>query len=102
VNPTSDKSIQPAVLPELEHLLVRAARHRAAPRFGRRRWSLAASSRWSGWRSDGHSQDRRRQHLRRLFHHRGPSSATGRPGRTRWFDLLTAQLCGQGFCVRLR
>ena len=41
MNPTSDKSIQPAVLPELEHLLVRAARRRAAPRFGRRRWVLA-------------------------------------------------------------
>lgn len=44
MNSTSDKPIQPAVLPELEHLLVRAARHRAAPRFGRRRWSLAVAA----------------------------------------------------------
>ncbi len=44
MNQTSDKSIQPAVLPELEHLLVRAARHQAAPRFGRRRWVLAVAA----------------------------------------------------------
>lgn len=32
---------QPAVLPNLEQLLVRAARRRAAPRLGRQRWMLA-------------------------------------------------------------
>lgn len=38
-----DDAQQP-VLPELEHLLVRAARRRAAPRFGRRRWVLATAA----------------------------------------------------------
>jgi hypothetical protein len=33
-----------AVLPELEHLLVRAARRRAAPRANRRRWILAVAA----------------------------------------------------------
>lgn len=36
-----DDQPQPATLPELEQLLFRAARRRAAPRFGRRRWVLA-------------------------------------------------------------
>ena len=32
------------ILPELERLLIRAARRQAAPRFGRRRWALAAAA----------------------------------------------------------
>jgi hypothetical protein len=36
-----NRGTQQAVLPELEHLLIRAARRQTAPRFGRRRWSLA-------------------------------------------------------------
>lgn len=35
---------QPPVLPELEQLLVRAARRQVAPRLGRRRWVLAAAA----------------------------------------------------------
>jgi len=38
-----DPEFEPPVLPELEQLLVRAARRRAAPRFGRRRWALAVA-----------------------------------------------------------
>jgi len=36
--------IDQAVLPELEHLLVRAARRRAVPRLRQRRWILAAAA----------------------------------------------------------
>lgn len=39
-----DPQTQPAVLPDLERLLVRAARHQAAPRLGRRRWILAIAA----------------------------------------------------------
>ena len=38
-----DHELEPPVLPELEQLLVRAARRRAAPRLGRRRWVLAVA-----------------------------------------------------------
>lgn len=41
---TPESNPQPAVLPALEHLLVRAARRRSAPRFGRRRWMLATAA----------------------------------------------------------
>lgn len=44
MNAASDHHARPAVLPELEHLLVRAARRRAAPRFPRRRWLLALAA----------------------------------------------------------
>ena len=40
---TRDHEFEPPVLPELEQLLVRAARRRAAPRLGRRRWVLAVA-----------------------------------------------------------
>ena len=40
---TSDHEFEPPVLPELEQLLVRAARRRATPRLGRRRWALAVA-----------------------------------------------------------
>jgi hypothetical protein len=40
---TADNYPQPAVLPELEHLLVRAARRQAQPRLSRRRWLLAVA-----------------------------------------------------------
>jgi len=41
---TSNSESRPAILPSLEQLLVRAARRQAAPRFGRRRWVLAATA----------------------------------------------------------
>lgn len=40
----SQQPIQPSTLPELEHLLVRAARRRTARRVGRRRWILAVAA----------------------------------------------------------
>ncbi len=40
---TRDHEVQPTVLPELEQLLVRAARRRAARRLPRRRWVLAVA-----------------------------------------------------------
>jgi hypothetical protein len=40
----SNRGPQQSILPELEHLLVRAARRQAAPRFGRRRWILATAA----------------------------------------------------------
>ncbi len=40
---TREPEPQPAVLPELEHLLVRAARRRGARRVPRRRWVLAVA-----------------------------------------------------------
>lgn len=43
MNATSDHELEPPVLPELEQLLVRAARRRAAPRLGRSRWVLAVA-----------------------------------------------------------
>ncbi len=39
-----DHGAEPATLPELEHLLLRTARRRAAPRLGRRRWVLALAA----------------------------------------------------------
>lgn len=39
-----DHETRPSTLPQLEHLLVRAARRRAAPRFGRRRWVLGLAA----------------------------------------------------------
>lgn len=44
MNAATDQHAQPAVLPELEHLLVRAARRQAAPRPARRRWLLAVAA----------------------------------------------------------
>jgi len=44
MNALGDHREQPPILPELEHLLLRAARRQAAPRFGRRRWVLAAAA----------------------------------------------------------
>lgn len=41
MNAARDHELEPPVLPELEQLLVRAARRHAAPRLGRRRWVLA-------------------------------------------------------------
>jgi hypothetical protein len=38
------RDAQESVLPGLEHLLVRAARRRSAPGFGRRRWILATTA----------------------------------------------------------
>jgi hypothetical protein len=41
---TDNRGAQQSILPELEHLLVRAARRQTAPRFGRRRWILATAA----------------------------------------------------------
>jgi hypothetical protein len=43
MNEARDHEFEPPVLPELEQMLVRAARRRAAPRLGRRRWILAVA-----------------------------------------------------------
>jgi hypothetical protein len=43
MNAARDHELEPPVLPELEQLLVRAARWRAAPRLGRRRWVFAVA-----------------------------------------------------------
>lgn len=43
MNP-DDRCLRPATLPELEQLLVRAARRRARPRLGARRWTLAIAA----------------------------------------------------------
>ena len=40
----NDRQTESSILPELEHLLLRAARRRAAPRLRRRRWVLATVS----------------------------------------------------------
>jgi hypothetical protein len=39
-----DRGAPRSILPELEHLLIRAARRQAAPRLGRRRWILATAA----------------------------------------------------------
>jgi hypothetical protein len=44
MNSLEDQQIQAPILPELEHLLLRAARRRTASHFGRRRWILAAAA----------------------------------------------------------
>ncbi len=38
------RGTQRSILPELEHLLIRAARRQTAPRLGRRRWILATAA----------------------------------------------------------
>lgn len=43
MNSTTDNYAQPTVLPQLEHLLVRAARRQAVPDFRRRPWQLAVA-----------------------------------------------------------
>jgi hypothetical protein len=40
----SEHPVQPSTLPQLEQLLVRAARRGIAPRLGRRRWALAVAA----------------------------------------------------------
>lgn len=44
MSPTIEQPSRPPTLPQLEHLLVRAARRRAAPRFARRRWALSIAA----------------------------------------------------------
>ena len=44
MNEPGVQTAQTSTLPELEHLLIRAARRRAAPSFGRRRWVLATAA----------------------------------------------------------
>jgi hypothetical protein len=44
MNGHDPRPVQTAVLPELEHLLVRVARRRSAPRVARRRWVIAAAA----------------------------------------------------------
>jgi hypothetical protein len=44
MSPLDDRELQPPILPELEHLLLHAARRRKATRFGRRRWALAIAA----------------------------------------------------------
>jgi len=44
VNRTTEPPSQAATLPQLEHLLVRAARHRTGARFARRRWALSVAA----------------------------------------------------------
>jgi hypothetical protein len=39
-----NRGTQQSILPELEHLLIRAARRQTTPRFGRRRWILATTA----------------------------------------------------------
>jgi hypothetical protein len=39
-----NRGAQQSILPELEHLLIRAARRQTAPRLGRRRWILATAA----------------------------------------------------------
>jgi hypothetical protein len=44
VSAPQNRGAQQSILPELEHLLIRAARRQTAPRLGRRRWILAAAA----------------------------------------------------------